>query len=283
MKIKALLSIALLTMAATSLNAANITRDVPVTGDINALVTSSSVDVVYTVAPGAVKVSVTGPDNLVPMVQVVKKGQTLNIGVQKPKDVKHLNLKGLKVIVHGPVVYAIKAYTSSDIEFTNQLNVGNKTLKLHADTSADIEIPEVSTTGTVSINADTSADIKIKTLRADQLTVDANTSADVEMSTVNVTTMDLKANTSADIKIGSAAVSIIGTRADTAADIKIGNLTARILDASADTGADIKIGSGRADKVKAKADTGADIDLKGLTIGKLTSKSTGTGGSVKTR
>lgn len=283
MKIKQLLALTLISLSVpAAIHAATVTRDVPVSGDINALVTSNSVDVIYTVAPGAVKVTVTGPDNIVPMVKVVTKGKTLNIGVQKPHDTKRLNLKGLKVHVSGPMLFAVKAYTSSDVKFTNALNVGNKPLKLHADTSADIDIPEISSTGTVSINADTSADIKITTLRADKLTVNADTSADVEIHTANVTTMNLEADTSADIKIGTAAVGIVGASADTSADIKIGNLTARILDASADTGADIKVSSGRIDKIKTKADTGGEINLKGVTITNIESMRTDTGGSVKT-
>lgn len=284
MKIKQLFALTLMSLSIPAvINAANITRDVPVSGDINALVTSTSIDVVYTVAPGAVKVTVTGPDNLVPMVKVATKGKTLNIGVQKPHDTKKLNLKGLKVQVSGPVLYAVKAYTSSDITFTNALSVGNQPLKLYADTSADIVVPELSSTGTVTITADTSADIKVTTLRADKLTVKADTSADVDIATANVTTMNLKADTSADIKINTAAVGIVGASADTSADIKISNLTARILDASADTGADIKVSSGRIDKVKAKADTGGEINLKGVTIGNVESIRADTGGSVKIR
>lgn len=282
MKIKALFSIALMTLGATMLHAATVTRNVPVDGTINALVTSASIDVVYTVSPGAVKVSVTGPDNLVPMVQVVKKGQTLNIGVQKPKDVKKLNLKGLKVTVNGPVVYAVKAYTSSDIKFTNALNVSNKLLKLYADTSADIEIPEVSSTGTVLIDSDTSADIKIKSIRADKLSISTDTSADVEINTVNVTTLNLDSDTGGDIKLGTVSAGIVGAKADTGADIEIATLTARILDARADTGADIKIRNGRADKIKAHADTGADINLKELSHGEI-EKTKDTGGAVKTK
>lgn len=51
MKIKHLLSLAILVISASSLQAATVTRDVPISGDINALVTSYSVGVIYTVAP----------------------------------------------------------------------------------------------------------------------------------------------------------------------------------------------------------------------------------------
>ena len=286
MKIKHLLALAIVMLSASACSAAKTaTRDVPVSGDINALVTSNGVNVIYTVASSPVQVKVTGPDDLVPMVKVVTKGKTLNIGIQPPKGKgkTKINTKNLKVYVSGPVIYAIKAYTSSDVKFTNPLNTGGKPLKLHADTSAEIEIPEVSSTGTVTIDADTSADIKTPTLRADRLTVKADTSADVDINTANVTALNLEADTSADIKIGTAAVGIAGARADTSAAITIGHLTARILDASADTGAGINVRKGSVDKAKAKADTGGSINLKGLTIANIERINVDTGGSVKTK
>lgn len=283
MRIITLLSFIILTLSAGTINAATTSRTIAVSEEINALVTSCNVDVTYTVTPGPVKVTVTGPDDIVPLVKVATKGKTLNIGIEKSKKYGWQKTKGLKVNVNGPVLYAVKAYTSSDINFTNALNTGDRPLKLYADTSADITIPEIATTGTVTIKADTSADIKIRNVKADKLSVNANTSADVDIATVNVTSVNLEADTSADIKVNKATVGIIGTRADTSADIKIMSLSARILDAAAETGGDIKISSGRIDKVRATATTGGDIDLKGVAITTIEKSSASTGGSIKTK
>ena len=104
--------------------------------DIEAIKSSSSVDVVYTQASGTPYAEIYAPDNIVPLVKVEQDGKALRIGFKSNTSIN--GRYKCEVRVFAPEVTSFSTSSSSDITLANGLKT-SKPVTLKASSSGDID------------------------------------------------------------------------------------------------------------------------------------------------
>ena len=104
--------------------------------DIEAIKSSSSVDVVYTQASGTPYAEIYAPDNIVPLIKVEQDGKTLRIGFKSNTSIN--GRYKCEVRVFAPEVTSFSTSSSSDITLANGLKT-SKPVTLKASSSGDID------------------------------------------------------------------------------------------------------------------------------------------------
>lgn len=157
-----------------------VTKRVNIT-DIDAITTSSSVDVVYHQTAGIPYAEIYAPDNIVPYIQVEPSGRQLNVGIRN-KDGGGLSIQGkchLEVRVYAPEVTSFTSKSSGDIHISEGLKT-TRSVRLSANSSGDIEAPSI---------------------ECDEADLRSQSSGDIEVGYLLCTDGQLKAASSGDCKV----------------------------------------------------------------------------------
>ena len=125
--------------------------------DIEAIRSSSSVDVIYTQASGTPYAEIYAPDNIVPLVKVEQDGKSLKIGFKSNTSIQ--GRYKCEVRVFAPEVTSFSTSSASDITLANGLKT-SKPVTLKASSSGDIDASSVQC-GDLSMTTSSSGDIKV--------------------------------------------------------------------------------------------------------------------------
>ena len=178
--------------------------------DFKHLKVQGSVDVVYTQTSGKQKVEVYGSDNLVDLVEVKVKDNTLL--VQAKKGYSFIIKDGAKLEVHvsAPMVKTALINGSADIDFKNGIDIQ----------------------GDINLTVNGSGDIEAKKVRCADLNIKVNGSGDIELANIKATSVNACVNGSGDIALkGQCAesnLSVSGSGDISASSLKADNVNASV-------------------------------------------------------
>ena len=146
--------------------------------DIEAIRSSSSVDVVYTQASGTPYAEIYAPDNIVPLVKVEQDGKDLKIGFKSNTSIQ--GRYKCEVRVFAPEVTSFSTSSASDITLANGLKT-SKPVTLKASSSGDIDASSIQC-GDLSMTTSSSGDIKAGTIACGMLALDTQSSGDIKVT-----------------------------------------------------------------------------------------------------
>ncbi len=179
-----------------------VTEKVSIT-DIDAIRSSSSVDVVYTQAPGTPYAEIYAPDNIVPLVKVEQEGKALKIGFKSNTSIQ--GRYKCEVRVFAPEVTSFSTSSASDITLANGLKT-SKPVTLKASSSGDIDASSVQC-GDLSMTTSSSGDIKVGTIACGMLALDTQSSGDIKVTSATCTGAAIESSSSGDCVVSEMACS----------------------------------------------------------------------------
>lgn len=164
--------------------------------------TNSSVDVVYHSAADT-RIVVSASDNVIPYIEVVKKGSRLEVGLKKGINVRVKNSRAdLKVNVYGPEVSAFSVKGSGGIRIATDLKADR--LALGVSGSGDIDAYNLSA-GEVALGVTGSGDIEVRNVSGKKIALGVTGSGDIECKAVSGDVVALGVTGSGDVKVSSVA------------------------------------------------------------------------------
>ena len=166
--------------------------------DIEAIRSSSSVDVVYTQASGTPYAEIYAPDNIVPLVKVEQDGKDLKIGFKSNTSIQ--GRYKCEVRVFAPEVTSFSTSSASDITLANGLKT-SKPVTLKASSSGDIDASSVQC-GDLSMTTSSSGDIKVGTIACGMLALDTQSSGDIKVTSATCTGADIESSSAGDCIVG---------------------------------------------------------------------------------
>ena len=159
--------------------------------------TNSSVSVIYHNAADT-RIVVSASDNVIPYIEVVKKGSRLEVGLKKNINVRVKNSRAdLKVNVYGPEVSAFTVKGSGDIRIATDLKADR--LALGVSGSGDIDAYNLSA-GEVALGVTGSGDIDVRNVSGKKIALGVTGSGDIECKAVRGDEVALGVNGSSDEK-----------------------------------------------------------------------------------
>ena len=221
--------------------------------------TNSSVDVVYHSAADT-RIVVSASDNVIPYIEVVKKGSRLEVGLKKNINVRVKNSRAdLKVNVYGPEVSAFTVKGSGDIRIATDLKADR--LALGVSGSGDIDAYNLSA-GEVALGVTGSGDIEVRNVSGKKIAIGVTGSGDIECKAVSGDVVALGVTGSGDVKVSSVATDELACGVSGSGDIVVAAGT----DGSANYGVtgsgDIKASSVIATEANAVASGSGDISCR---------------------
>lgn len=194
--------------------------------DIEAITTSSSVDVVYYPTAGVPYAEIYAPDNVVPYIQVEQEGRQLNIGIQHP-DGNGVSIQGkcrYEVRVYAPEVTSFISGSSGDILIQEEIQT-EKPIRLSAKSSGDIKASSIAC-GTAELSSQSSGDILVESLRCTGGQLKASSSGDCHIHSLNsFGSVSVSTGSSGDCKVDEMACEgNLSISSSSSGDCKIDNL-----------------------------------------------------------
>lgn len=204
--------------------------------DIEAIKSSSSVDVVYTQASGTPYAEIYAPDNIVPLIKVEQDGKTLRIGFKSNTSIN--GRYKCEVRVFAPEVTSFSTSSSSDITLANGLKT-SKPVTLKASSSGDIDASSLAC-GMLSLDTQSSGDIKVTSVQCTGATIDSSSAGDCIVAEM-ACSGDVKASTSSssDIKLAGTCRNA-SFSASSAGSIYAKDLLAKDVEARASSAGDVE-------------------------------------------
>lgn len=204
--------------------------------DIEAIRSSSSVDVVYTQASGTPYAEIYAPDNIVPLVKVEQDGKDLKIGFKSNTSIQ--GRYKCEVRVFAPEVTSFSTSSASDITLANGLKT-SKPVTLKASSSGDIDASSIQC-GDLSMTTSSSGDIKLASATCTGAAIESSSSGDCVVSEM-ACSGDVKASTSSssDIKLAGTCRNA-SFSASSAGNIYAKDLLAKDVEARASSAGDIE-------------------------------------------
>ena len=198
--------------------------------------TNSSVSVIYHNAADT-RIVVSASDNVIPYIEVVKKGSRLEVGLKKNINVRVKNSRAdLKVNVYGPEVSAFTVKGSGDIRIATDLKADR--LALGVSGSGDIDAYNLSA-GEVAIGVTGSGDIECKAVSGDVVALGVTGSGDVKVSSVATDELACGVSGSGDIVVAAGTVGSANYGVTGSGDIKASSVIATEANAVASGSGDI--------------------------------------------
>ena len=232
-----------------------VTEKVSIT-DIDAIRSSSSVDVVYTQAPGTPYAEIYAPDNIVPLVKVEQEGKALKIGFKSNTSIQ--GRYKCEVRVFAPEVTSFSTSSASDITLANGLKT-SKPVTLKASSSGDIDASSVQC-GDLSMTTSSSGDIKVGTIACGMLALDTQSSGDIKVTSATCTGAAIESSSSGDCVVSEMACSgDVKASTSSSSDIKLAG-TCRNASFSASSAGNIYAKDLLAKDVEARASSAGDIE-----------------------
>lgn len=224
--------------------------------DIEAIRSSSSVDVVYTQASGTPYAEIYAPDNIVPLVKVEQDGKDLKIGFKSNTSIQ--GRYKCEVRVFAPEVTSFSTSSASDITLANGLKT-SKPVTLKASSSGDIDASSVQC-GDLSMTTSSSGDIKVGTIACGMLALDTQSSGDIKVTSATCTGADIESSSSGDCVVSEMACSgDVKASTSSSSDIKLAG-TCRNASFSASSAGNIYAKDLLAKDVEARASSAGDIE-----------------------
>lgn len=242
--------------------------------DIEAIKSSSSVDVVYTQASGTPYAEIYAPDNIVPLIKVEQDGKTLRIGFKSNTSIN--GRYKCEVRVFAPEVTSFSTSSSSDITLANGLKT-SKPVTLKASSSGDIDASSLAC-GDLSMTTSSSGDIKIGTITCGMLSLDTQSSGDIKVTSVQCTGATIDSSSAGDCIVAEMACSgDVKASTSSSSDIKLAG-TCRNASFSASSTGSIYAKDLLAKDVEARASSAGDVECNASGV---LSTSVSSAGSVR--
>ena len=242
--------------------------------DIEAIKSSSSVDVVYTQASGTPYAEIYAPDNIVPLIKVEQDGKTLRIGFKSNTSIN--GRYKCEVRVFAPEVTSFSTSSSSDITLANGLKT-SKPVTLKASSSGDIDASSLAC-GDLSMTTSSSGDIKIGTITCGMLSLDTQSSGDIKVTSAQCTGATIDSSSSGDCIVAEMACSgDVKASTSSSSDIKLAG-TCRNASFSASSAGGIYAKDLLAKDVEARASSAGDVECNASGV---LSTSVSSAGSVR--
>ena len=214
--------------------------------DIEAIKSSSSVDVVYTQASGTPYAEIYAPDNM------------------------------CEVRVFAPEVTSFSTSSSSDITLANGLKT-SKPVTLKASSSGDIDAPSLAC-GDLSMTTSSSGDIKIGAITCGMLSLDTQSSGDIKVTSAQCTGATIDSSSAGDCIVEELACSgDVKASTSSSSDIKLAG-TCRNASFSASSAGSIYAKDLLAKDVEAHASSAGDVECNASGV---LSTSVSSAGSVR--
>lgn len=224
--------------------------------DIEAIRSSSSVDVVYTQASGTPYAEIYAPDNIVPLVKVEQDGKSLKIGFKSNTSIQ--GRYKCEVRVFAPEVTSFSTSSASDITLANGLKT-SKPVTLKASSSGDIDASSIQC-GDLSMTTSSSGDIKAGTITCAMLALDTQSSGDIKLASATCTGATIESSSSGDCVVSEMACSgDVKASTSSSSDIKLAG-TCRNASFSASSAGNIYAKDLLAKDVEARASSAGDIE-----------------------
>ena len=221
--------------------------------------TNSSVDVVYHSAADT-RIVVSASDNVIPYIEVVKKGSRLEVGLKKNINVRVKNSRAdLKVNVYGPEVSAFTVKGSGDIRIATDLKVDR--LALGVSGSGDIDAYNLSA-GEVALGVTGSGDIEVRNVSGKKIAIGVTGSGDIECKAVSGDVVALGVTGSGDVKVSSVATDELACGVSGSGDIVVAAGTVGSANYGVTGSGDIKASSVIATEANAVASGSGDISCR---------------------
>lgn len=224
--------------------------------DIEAIHSSSSVDVIYTQASGTPYAEIYAPDNIVPLVKVEQDGKSLKIGFKSNTSIQ--GRYKCEVRVFAPEVTSFSTSSASDITLANGLKT-SKPVTLKASSSGDIDASSIQC-GDLSMTTSSSGDIKAGTITCAMLALDTQSSGDIKLASATCTGATIESSSSGDCVVSEMACSgDVKASTSSSSDIKLAG-TCRNASFSASSAGNIYAKDLLAKDVEARASSAGDIE-----------------------
>ena len=224
--------------------------------DIEAIRSSSSVDVVYTQAPGTPYAEIYAPDNIVPLIKVEQEGKTLRVGFKSNTSIS--GRYKCEVRVFAPEVTSFSTSSASDITLANGLKT-SKPVTLKASSSGDIDASSLRC-GDLTMTTQSSGDIKVGTIACGMLALDTQSSGDIKVDSAQCTGATIESSSAGDCTVGDMACSgDVKASTSSSSDIKLAG-TCRNASFSASSAGSIYAKDLKAKDVEARASSSGDIE-----------------------
>ena len=221
--------------------------------------TNSSVDVVYHSAADT-RIVVSASDNVIPYIEVVKKGSRLEVGLKKGINVRVKNSRAdLKVNVYGPEVSAFTVKGSGDIRIATDLKADR--LALGVSGSGDIDAYNLSA-GEVALGVTGSGDIEVRNVSGKKIAIGVTGSGDIECKAVSGDVVALGVTGSGDVKVSIVATDELACGVSGSGDIVVAAGTVGSANYGVTGSGDIKASSVIATEANAVASGSGDISCR---------------------
>lgn len=221
--------------------------------------TNSSVDVVYHSAADT-RIVVSASDNVIPYIEVVKKGSRLEVGLKKGVNVRVKNSRAdLKVNVYGPEVSAFSVKGSGGIRIATDLKADR--LALGVSGSGDIDAYNLSA-GEVALGVTGSGDIEVRNVSGKKIALGVTGSGDIECKAVSGDEVVLGVTGSGDVKVSSVATDELACGVSGSGDIVVAAGTVGSANYGVTGSGDIKASSVIATEANAVASGSGDISCR---------------------
>ena len=221
--------------------------------------TNSSVDVVYHSAADT-RIVVSASDNVIPYIEVVKKGSRLEVGLKKGVNVRVKNSRAdLKVNVYGPEVTAFSVKGSGGIRIATDLKADR--LALGVTGSGDIDAYNLSA-GEVALGVTGSGDIEVRNVSGKKIAIGVTGSGDIECKAVSGDEVVLGVTGSGDVKVSSVATDELACGVSGSGDIVVAAGTVGSANYGVTGSGDIKASSVIATEANAVASGSGDISCR---------------------
>ena len=221
--------------------------------------TNSSVSVIYHNAADT-RIVVSASDNVIPYIEVVKKGSRLEVGLKKNINVRVKNSRAdLKVNVYGPEVSAFTVKGSGDIRIATDLKADR--LALGVSGSGDIDAYNLSA-GEVALGVTGSGDIDVRNVSGKKIALGVTGSGDIECKAVSGDEVALGVTGSGDVKVSSVATDELACGVSGSGDIVVAAGTVGSANYGVTGSGDIKASSVIATEANAVASGSGDISCR---------------------
>ena len=221
--------------------------------------TNSSVSVIYHNAADT-RIVVNASDNVIPYIEVVKKGSRLEVGLKKGVNVRVKNSRAdLKVNVYGPEVSAFTVKGSGDIRIATDLKADR--LALGVSGSGDIDAYNLSA-GEVALGVTGSGDIDVRNVSGKKIALGVTGSGDIECKAVSGDVVALGVTGSGDVKVSSVATDELACGVSGSGDIVVAAGTVGSANYGVTGSGDIKASSVIATEANAVASGSGDISCR---------------------
>ena len=221
--------------------------------------TNSSVSVIYHNAADT-RIVVSASDNVIPYIEVVKKGSRLEVGLKKNINVRVKNSRAdLKVNVYGPEVSAFSVKGSGGIRIATDLKADR--LALGVSGSGDIDAYNLSA-GEVALGVTGSGDIEVRNVSGKKIALGVTGSGDIECKAVSGDEVVLGVTGSGDVKVSSVATDELACGVSGSGDIVVAAGTVGSANYGVTGSGDIKASSVIATEANAVASGSGDISCR---------------------